>query len=343
MVAVLARTELESRLAQIGLFDKEDLKKGAPQRKIKKADLKKEQERYDKQRTRILKEAKKNQKHYLAEAGKNKKWFECPRQTDLQYAEFVFCDKKMMTELLERNSVNRNVRDRLTIIYARDMAEGRWIPTDEAVSIDTNHNLGDGQHRCLALIHATEEYDDFEGAVLWVTFNVLPQAKLVIDSGAKRNVRDKFDLVIGRRTKTKLSPVCRAMMRGARPSAAFSESQLMEFLVKHGEVVDWAIDCLPKLRSDVIAAVAKASFINEKEDLENFCQVLRTMTWTTKDCPVKALYKFLVNKKHANAVEVYKKTLNAIEHYQNDSTVRTLYARDEDIFEWDDNWEPLED
>ena len=213
----------------------------------------------------------------------------------------------MMEQLLERNSVNRNVRDRLTIIYARDMAEGRWIPTDEAVSIDTNSSLGDGQHRCLALIHATDEYDDFEGTPMWITFNVLPQAKLVVDSGAKRNVKDKFDLVVGRRTKPKLSPVCRAMMRGVKPSASFSESQLMEFLVKHGETVEWAINCLPKLRSDVIAAVAKASFVYDEGDLENFCHALHTMTWGPGDCPVKALFKFLTNRKRIDAIEVYKK------------------------------------
>lgn len=61
------------------------------------------------------------------------------------------------TELLEGNTLNRNVSDRMVDRYARDMLEGLWQLNGEPVIRTPDGQLLDGQHRMWAILKAGEK------------------------------------------------------------------------------------------------------------------------------------------------------------------------------------------
>lgn len=66
---------------------------------------------------------------------------------------WVIVTPQMATEWLERNTLNRSVRDSLVKELSRDMLAGRWRGYNgEAIRFDTEGRLVDGQHRLWAAI-----------------------------------------------------------------------------------------------------------------------------------------------------------------------------------------------
>lgn len=67
---------------------------------------------------------------------------------------------KMATEYLRCNTENRSVRPEVVDAYARDMADGEWLMTGEAIKFGLDGRLLDGQHRLFAVVKsgATVEF-----------------------------------------------------------------------------------------------------------------------------------------------------------------------------------------
>ena len=70
--------------------------------------------------------------------------------------------KKMHTEImsvspalakswLTKNNNNRNLREDIAHRYAKDMAEGRWVPSHQGIAFYDDGTLADGQHRLFAI------------------------------------------------------------------------------------------------------------------------------------------------------------------------------------------------
>lgn len=91
-------------------------------------------------------------------------------------------------EWLASNENNRRLRPPIVAKYARDMANGDWAMTGEAIKLDFAGNLIDGQHRLNAVVRS--------GATIpmVVVKNLHPESQSVMDAGAKRSQADALVL-----------------------------------------------------------------------------------------------------------------------------------------------------
>lgn len=90
----------------------------------------------------------------------------------------------MAREYLLANTGNRNIREPHVQQLARDMVEGRWRLSTDAVGFDTHGRLVNGQHRLTALIRAAEVQPDITIPLMVIrglsteVFRVLDQGRL---------------------------------------------------------------------------------------------------------------------------------------------------------------------
>lgn len=81
---------------------------------------------------------------------------------------------------------NRNVRSTRVDMYARDMRDGKWQLTGEAIKLDTDGVLIDGQHRLRAVVKANVP------VYMLIVSNLPHEAMTVLDSGISRTFGDKL-------------------------------------------------------------------------------------------------------------------------------------------------------
>ena len=273
-----------------------------------------------------------NQTYYLQEAAKQgKPWFQCPKHR-YQYSEFVSVNSEMAKVALGHNPDNRRMREDHARSLARDIGNNRWLPTAESVSFDVRGELQNGQHRMYAIILANGE------AAIYVTWNVAVESKFVVDAGIKRSTTDKLRPIANQRISNKTSAVIRACIAGVRPRGRFTDSEIAEFLLTHEDNLRWVARQLPMARADVQAVVLKGYLWYGPAVMETFCEKYRKMIFPTDSDPVGLLYKWLnrlkEQGKQVTPVIVYRKTLNALEHFVNRREPRALYEREVDLFEW---------
>ncbi|MGV3714357.1 hypothetical protein [Pseudolysinimonas sp.] len=85
---------------------------------------------------------------------------------------------------LGQNIGNRNLRRQKVLQYARDMREGNWQLSGQAIQFDWDGRLIDGQHRLEAVIESGVTVQAL------VVKGLDPHAREVIDTGAKRSASD---------------------------------------------------------------------------------------------------------------------------------------------------------
>lgn len=285
----------------------------------------------------ILREAKDNQRYYLDQAKlTGKQWFHCPR-TPNQYSEYVLISPEMAEAALPyNNNPRKRVKPRTIEAYARDMQAGRWLPTDESLSIDYNGEWYDGQHRLNAVIQSGAS------VVFYITWNSLIEARFGVDQGVVRSATEKLDLVLENNIGTKLAAICRSMMRGISGAGTkWTDAEICQFASKHGPVIEWVAKACPGIRADVQAVIAKAALWYGVDRIEPFAKRLADVMFTCKDDPARRLYEFVLQGKRGvptSGLVVYRKALSAVYQEVRGRTIRALYERDKDIFEWAPGW-----
>lgn len=113
------------------------------------------------------------------------------------YAVFEDIDLEMAKVLYALNrpheigteGTNRKVRSEDVKKLAAEMLAGKLLPTNQGLGISVDDELVDGQHRLLAFLLAAETNPDLVVKML-VVWNLPPEAKLVVDIGAKRRPGD---------------------------------------------------------------------------------------------------------------------------------------------------------
>lgn len=87
-------------------------------------------------------------------------------------------------EYLLWNKQNRPVDKKTVQLYARDMKEGRWTLSNDAITFFDNHILGNGQHRLYAIIES-------DTACQFIVVRNLPSETFTnLDQGKKRTAAD---------------------------------------------------------------------------------------------------------------------------------------------------------
>jgi len=100
------------------------------------------------------------------------------------HGELMLVTPEQATSWLERNTNNRNLRQGLVDTYARDIAQGNWRVTGEAIKFSKDHRILDGQHRLWAVVEANKPITTF------VIFGLEDEAQSVMDSGKARTAGD---------------------------------------------------------------------------------------------------------------------------------------------------------
>jgi len=103
-------------------------------------------------------------------------------------ADFETITPDQARAMLGKNVHNRNVRKNIVAMYARDIRNGAWQITGEAIKFSDTGELLDGQHRLLAIIEADM------AATLLVVRGLKKESQDVMDSGTKRQAADALTL-----------------------------------------------------------------------------------------------------------------------------------------------------
>lgn len=119
-------------------------------------------------------------------------------------ASLVYVTPDMAKRWLSKNTGNRPVKKAKVAQYARDMAEGRWEITGEAVKFAQSGRLIDGQNRLHGVIAS--------GATvpMFVMRGIAESAQLVMDSGAPRSTADALGF-LGHPGAKDLAPAASAL------------------------------------------------------------------------------------------------------------------------------------
>ena len=141
------------------------------------------------------------------------------------------------------NTNNRRVREAYARQLARDMAQGRWRLTHEALAFDPHGVLLDGQHRLWGIVLADVPVE------MHVWFNITSDSLAVINGGKTRSLADQLRLSRehGQVTKNHTS-VLNAMLGGMSGPKKMTTLEASEALSCHGEAVAFALSTIPSGR-----------------------------------------------------------------------------------------------
>lgn len=107
---------------------------------------------------------------------------------------------QLALRLIESNhDNNRKINKKVVDSYARQMLNGQWKVTGEALKIDINNKFCDGQHRINGVIVAGEMAKaanrPFHGIEFMVISGIPLDAMTAMDDGYKRNLNHALDMV----------------------------------------------------------------------------------------------------------------------------------------------------
>jgi len=171
------------------------------------------------------------------------------------------------------NTNNRSVRDAHVRQLARDMAQGRWRLTHEAITFDPHGVLLDGQHRLWAVVIANVPVE------MHVWFGVTNDALAVIDRGKTRTLSDQLRLTPGYGEITQgHTAVLAAMVGGMAGPAAMTGLEAAEAMSKYINAVEFALDVIVRgkfiANATTRAVIARAYYSADHDRLRQFGEML---------------------------------------------------------------------
>jgi len=111
----------------------------------------------------------------------------------------VLLTPKLAKKLLGKARHNRDVSKTKVRKYANEIKNGKWkYPTGELIKIGANGGLGDGQHRCLAVIYANK------AVMVDIAYYVPEDNFRAIDQQKPRSGADTLNMEHQRRTGDRL-------------------------------------------------------------------------------------------------------------------------------------------
>lgn len=179
---------------------------------------------------------------------------------------------ELAAKWLEKNN-NRRLRMPRVEEMARDMLNGQWRDTHQAIAFNCDGSLKDGQHRLHAVVKSGVPQ------VFWIATGLSDEAGVHIDTHAPRSDCDAFQLA-GAEAGTAI--VCCAKQMYAGPSCRFnrrmlSREDLLAFINKHQAAL--AFVCAGKhVKGVTLAAprsiIARAYYHTPKDRLARFRDLL---------------------------------------------------------------------
>lgn len=200
---------------------------------------------------------------------------------------------KKAAELLGNNPNNRAIRENHVNSLANEMLSGRWIVTAQGVSLASDNEVVDGQHRLTAVIRAGIPVQ------MMVATDVPKEAIDVYDIGAKRSVADTLHIRDG-------LPNCNIVTAAARQIASIScnfsnvtipVALARVILAEYGEELQDAFRMVGHLKQAkkawVIAAVAFA--MRHDKSIRRFAESLGNGEGLSRGNPSMTARQWLIN------------------------------------------------
>lgn len=250
----------------------------------------------------------------------------------------VLVTPRMALRWLEKNVNNRAVRDQKALEFSEEMKRGKWRPDASLILLSKDGEVLDGQHR------------------LWgVVFSEIPQRFIVrkdatretqevVDLGSRRQIHEILSISSGEFVPAKLVTAAHHFQTQPTTAKAFSwpPSVSREAVEKAKSVLWWANG--PKtgnpsqkhgraLRAAVVAAIARASFYEDKEKLQEFRRQLEEGSTCS---PIRLLRDWLLttgdHHRSLDEREAYAKTQSAIQAYCLGQKMTKLYGWSKDLY-----------
>jgi hypothetical protein len=237
--------------------------------------------------------------------------------------------------ILEKNDINRHMRESYVRQLAAEMVAGRWIEHHQAIAINCDGTLIDGQHRLAATILSRKPQRFF------VVRGVPKEAIDVIDAHSHRNTRDALRIVhkietTSRAVACALAIEARGTMSRLAPAARISVYLEHKKLVERAERI-FNTNMPGVCRSNVMAVVARALAVHNVDEVEPFCEILVSgESRKPNDRIVVKLRDFLITKvagqggRGTSSSTAYRRTETALHAWLNGSGADAVLSDAED-------------
>lgn len=108
--------------------------------------------------------------------------------------ELITLTDEMAKAFIGKNIDNRTPKKNAIERYTDSMLHGRWVLTGEAIKLDTEGHLLDGQNRCFALMKANELSDTPITIQTLLITGLDPSTQDYMDSGIVRSLKDQLTM-----------------------------------------------------------------------------------------------------------------------------------------------------
>lgn len=176
--------------------------------------------------------------------------------------------KKMHTEImtvspalarswLTKNNNNRNLREDIAHRYAKDMAEGRWVPSHQGIAFYDDGTLADGQHRLFAITLYNKAIR------IPVTTNLPRAAAEMIDQHTPRMAHDAIRIAGGADWINKeIVALARVLLsKMGTNTHARSVVEINSFIRKYEDSLQFANSLAPQKRRNLTTATVLANYV----------------------------------------------------------------------------------
>lgn len=158
-------------------------------------------------------------------------------------SELTLVTPEMAAQWLSNNPSNRNVREKVVDMYARDMANEKWLVTGDSVRLDKSGALLDGQHRLNAVVKSGVS------VLMYVTSGLDKSAQAVMDMPLRRAPSDNLHMQ-GELNASTLVAVVRLAIAHER-GITIGRSAMP---LSSSEIYEW-VQCNPEVREATAIAV----------------------------------------------------------------------------------------
>ena len=207
---------------------------------------------------------------------------------------------QLAQQLLSSQNHNRNIKRDLIDRLARDIREGRWQLNAQPILVDSEGHLGDGQHRCRAVLQAEMTVQ------VVVTHGIAPTAFATLDSGRSRTPGDVLSLK-GEKSTGNLSAALnlvsldkRDSMKRNRWSEAATNSEREQLRQQHPEIRDSVTRCE---KAKTVVSVGILAYVHwrgrqvAERAADDFVEALTTGANLSEDNPAFVLRETLLRNK----------------------------------------------
>lgn len=248
---------------------------------------------------------------------------------------YVLVTPQLAEKLLEHNTNNRKLRRTKVDKISRDLRNGLWRETHQAIAFDTDEVLTNGQHRLQAIVKTGIS------AKVWICFNEPISSRGVIDDVVPRDASDMAQMVYEISASRQMFAVLKAMIAGHACDINWTKLELIETWPEHREAILFAMEHIRDSKgvsiSTVRAVIARAFYTVDLAKLKQFSYMLSTgITPNEKYAALITPLRNLLQNKPGSRLperkEKYGKVQRVLWAFLHDESISRVYRTQNEYF-----------